>query len=433
MSPKKINRQLLARDNAPVLIAETGGMNAMIVDSTALAEQVCTDVLASAFDSAGQRCSALRILCLQEDVADGMLTMIKEAMDELKVANPKHLATDVGPVIDQEAKDNLNAHINELKQHAPYHEIKVANQGTFVAPILFELNDLSELKKEVFGPVLHVVRYKAADLPALIDEINSKGYALTHGIHSRIDGTVDFIASHIEAGNIYINRNIVGAVVGVQPFGGHGLSGTGPKAGGPFYLQRLGRINQWHLPNLQKPKGNEEALAVIAQVAAQSELDETAQDKLKQHFDSLKGNALNGASVVLDGPTGEHNSLHYHAPKSVWLYGGDLTAALMALGELALNGTHCMVVNESLLAMWAAHLSAYLSVVPTSVAQNNTLIVALSPLPTEQKQALGELDGAIRRVIDVNGRLDMAKLCLETSHSNNTTAAGGNASLMTSA
>ncbi|MCH4597280.1 aldehyde dehydrogenase family protein, partial [Achromobacter xylosoxidans] len=187
-----INKALSQRDDSPVLIAETGGQNAMIVDSTALPEQVCLDVLNSAFDSAGQRSSALRILCVQEDVADKMINIIKGAMDELVVGKPIQLTTDIGPVIDVEAQQNLLAHINKMKGVAKaYHEIKTAadvddNNSTFVRPILFELNNLNELQREVFGPVLHVVRYRASELDQLIDQINAKGYALTSGVHSRI-------------------------------------------------------------------------------------------------------------------------------------------------------------------------------------------------------------------------------------------------------
>ena len=188
-----INKALSKRDDNPVLIAETGGQNAMIVDSTALPEQVCLDVLNSAFDSAGQRCSALRILCVQEDVADKMVNIIKGAMDELVVGKPTQLTTDIGPVIDAEAQQNLLAHINRMKGIAKaYHEVKTAadvdsNNSTFVRPILFELNNLNELQREVFGPVLHVIRYRASELDQLIDQINAKGYALTSGVHSRIE------------------------------------------------------------------------------------------------------------------------------------------------------------------------------------------------------------------------------------------------------
>ena len=232
-----IDRTLAARADNPVLIAETGGLNAMIVDSTAQPEQVVTDVLASAFDSAGQRCSALRILCLQDDIADHVIEMLKGAMKDLRLGNPADLTTDIGPVIDAEAQSMLHAY---LKSHGVTPAPTPAG-GIFVAPALLEL-DLDHLPEaEMFGPVLHVVRWQSGALPDLIDKLNARGYGLTHGIHTRIDTTIETITSRIHAGNIYINRNIVGAVVGVQPFGGEGLSGTGPKAGGPLILHRLVR------------------------------------------------------------------------------------------------------------------------------------------------------------------------------------------------
>ena len=236
--------QRLGADGAPIpLIAETGGQNALIVDSSALAEQVVTDVLASAFDSAGQRCSALRVLCLQDDIADRTLTMLKAAMRELQVGPPDRLSCDVGPVISAEALAGLERHVEAMraKGHAVHAEPLSAEceHGYFLAPTLIEIGSPGDLTREVFGPVLHVLRYKREALNALIDEINASGYALTGGAHSRIDAMIDQVCSRLAAGNLYVNRNIIGAVVGVQPFGGHGLSGTGPKAGGPLYLKRL--------------------------------------------------------------------------------------------------------------------------------------------------------------------------------------------------
>ena len=224
------------------LIAETGGINAMIVDATALPEQVTDDVIASAFRSAGQRCSALRLLCLQEDIADRMLAMIAGAAAELKLGDPLDPATDVGPVIDAEAAKALQAHLATMRK-APWATIRYAakrpRSGTFVAPHVIELDAPSRLKREVFGPILHVVRWKARDLDALVEAIAATGYGLTLGIHSRIDATAERIADRLAVGNVYVNRNMIGAVVGTQPFGGSGLSGTGPKAGGPDYLPRF--------------------------------------------------------------------------------------------------------------------------------------------------------------------------------------------------
>lgn len=238
---RSINRTLAAKDGPIVpLIAETGGINAMIADATALPEQVADDVVTSAFRSAGQRCSALRLLFVQEDVADRMIEMIAGAARELTVGDPRDPATQVGPVIDAEAKTRLDAHIARMKSRARVHFAGEAPViGNFVAPHIFELKSADELTGEVFGPILHVVRYKAADFERVLQSIAASGYGLTLGIHSRIDDTVDATVDRLSVGNVYINRNMIGAVVGVQPFGGHGLSGTGPKAGGPHYLPRL--------------------------------------------------------------------------------------------------------------------------------------------------------------------------------------------------
>ncbi len=238
--------QALAAKRGPIvpLIAETGGINPMIVDATALPEQVIDDVIASAFRSAGQRCSALRLLCLQEDVAEPMLDMLTGAVRELKVGDPREPATHVGPVIDAEAKDKLESWIADMARAGRLRfrwdgERAWPAGGTYVAPALIELDRAAELKQEVFGPVLHVVRWRADEIEALLDEIAANGTALTLGIHSRIDGTVERIAARLPHGNVYVNRSMIGAVVGTQPFGGTELSGTGPKAGGPNYLRRF--------------------------------------------------------------------------------------------------------------------------------------------------------------------------------------------------
>jgi RHH-type proline utilization regulon transcriptional repressor/proline dehydrogenase/delta 1-pyrroline-5-carboxylate dehydrogenase len=237
---RAINRTLAAKDGPIVpLIAETGGINAMIVDATALPEQVADDVVTSAFRSAGQRCSALRLLFVQDDVADRMIEMIAGAARELQIGDPSDPSTHIGPVIDAEAKARLDAHIARMKREARVHFAGHAPEGNFVAPHIFELKDAGELSEEVFGPILHVVRYGADRLEDVLRSIERTGFGLTLGIHSRIDDTVEAIIARLETGNIYVNRNMIGAVVGVQPFGGHGLSGTGPKAGGPHYLVRF--------------------------------------------------------------------------------------------------------------------------------------------------------------------------------------------------
>jgi len=235
-----INRSLAAK-NGPIvpLIAETGGINAMIVDATALPEQVSDDVVTSAFRSAGQRCSALRLLCIQDDVADEMIRMIIGAARELKIGDPRDVSVHVGPVIDADAKQKLSAHVAKMKRDAHVLYAGEDLPGNLLAPHMFEIGNASSLREEVFGPVLHVVRYQEDELDELLSAIDDNGYGLTLGIHSRIEETVERIVARMPVGNVYINRNMIGAVVGVQPFGGRGLSGTGPKAGGPHYLPRF--------------------------------------------------------------------------------------------------------------------------------------------------------------------------------------------------
>jgi RHH-type proline utilization regulon transcriptional repressor/proline dehydrogenase/delta 1-pyrroline-5-carboxylate dehydrogenase len=238
---KIIQRALAAKDGPIVpLIAETGGINAMVVDSTALPEQVADAVVQSAFRSAGQRCSALRLLCVHESIAEGVIEMIRGAALELVTGDPAQWRADVGPVIDGEAYDGLQRHIRQLQAQArallPPGEF--APQTRLIAPQAFEVTAIADVRQEIFGPVLHIVRYRG-EVQAVIDEINALGYGLTLGIQTRIDSRSLALAARAQVGNVYINRNMIGAVVGVQPFGGEGLSGTGPKAGGPHYLYRF--------------------------------------------------------------------------------------------------------------------------------------------------------------------------------------------------
>ena len=261
---RAINRRLAER-TGPItpLIAETGGQNAMLVDSTALPEQVVDDVIASAFHSAGQRCSALRILCLQEEIADEVLRMLAGAMQTLAIGDPSDPATDVGPVIDAAAVKALEKHVatlnREARRIAACELPAECRHGTFFAPCAFEIDAVGQLREEVFGPVLHVVRYPRRNLGALIDDINRTGYGLTLGVHSRIDGFADDAFARTLAGNVYVNRNMIGAVVGVNPFGGRGLSGTGPKAGGPHYLLRFA-AERTRTDNVAAKGGNAELM-----------------------------------------------------------------------------------------------------------------------------------------------------------------------------
>jgi len=240
-----INRTLAAKDSVIVpFIAETGGQNAMIADSSALPEQIIDDVIVSAFRSAGQRCSALRVLYIQEDTADKVIEMLKGALAQQRLGDPMVLTSDIGPVIDAPSRAELEKHRVWLDQNGKFIaasplDKQMYKQGSFFAPCAYEIGNIRELEKEIFGPVLHVVRYKAQDLDRVIADINSSGYGLTFGLHTRITSVMRHVTGAVRAGNAYVNRSMIGAIVGVQPFGGQGLSGTGPKAGGPHYLPRF--------------------------------------------------------------------------------------------------------------------------------------------------------------------------------------------------
>jgi RHH-type proline utilization regulon transcriptional repressor/proline dehydrogenase/delta 1-pyrroline-5-carboxylate dehydrogenase len=440
-----INRTLAQRSVTEAreipLIAETGGQNAMIVDSSALIEQVVQDVLASAFDSAGQRCSALRVLFLQSEIADRALTMLHGAMHELHIGSPDRLATDVGPVIDEQARQALLDHIERLSQSAKScHQLPLGprhDQGTFVAPTVLEINSLAELQQEVFGPVLHVIRFRRDELPRLVDAINASGYGLTLGVHSRLDETADFISSHAHVGNIYVNRNIVGAVVGVQPFGGEGKSGTGPKAGGPLYLKRLQR----------NPVASESGL----DLAAHETSDVPALMQLRkwavQHDHSALAHlcatyakdSLFDKFIVLPGPTGERNTLCF-APRGVVLCAAcdrvtllnQLAAAFACGNRVALLSTTAPLIPGDL----PAEVRSRIRLVEWANIAQEEIHVALidaTPFFADLPVALATRDGAIVPVIrtDQNQQIPVWRLTAERALCVNTTAAGGNASLMT--
>ena len=387
---KLIEQRLALADNDPVLIAETGGQNVLVVDSSALPEQVVADVLSSAFDSAGQRCSALRILLLQEDVADHYYKMITEAIKELSLGDPRLLETDIGPVIDEEAKQNLENHKAAMRKVArAYAEIDTPTQGHFVAPSVYLLDNLDQVQREVFGPILHIVRYKKDNLLNVLKAVNEKGYALTGGCHTRIRKQMDMVERHLNCGNFYINRNIVGAVVGVQPFGGHGLSGTGPKAGGEFYLQRLTRT-----PRYYSQFGDE--------------------------------NTLGTTKPILESITGEHNSLAY-LPCEVAILNGDLPAAERAAEKLLAKGFSILVEPKHPLAAKAKPGIR----VDTKLGHCQKGIY-LTALDKANRQWLAENSKAIFKCYDWQNTQDLLPLYDEFSRSYNTTAAGGNTSLMSS-
>jgi RHH-type proline utilization regulon transcriptional repressor/proline dehydrogenase/delta 1-pyrroline-5-carboxylate dehydrogenase len=261
-----INRAVASKDGPIVpLIAETGGINAMIVDATALPEQVTDDVITSAFRSAGQRCSALRLLCVQDDIADKLIEMIAGAARELKLGDPSDPATHVGPVIDRDAKERLDAWISKMQSNVLFRWNEgraLPPRGLYIPPAIIQLDRASDLTEEVFGPLLHVVRWQATALDGLLEDIAGNGTGLTLGIHSRIETRADRVSARLSHGNVYVNRSMIGAVVGTQPFGGHGLSGTGPKAGGPNYLRRFA-TEQTVTTNTAAAGGNATLLAEL--------------------------------------------------------------------------------------------------------------------------------------------------------------------------
>jgi RHH-type proline utilization regulon transcriptional repressor/proline dehydrogenase/delta 1-pyrroline-5-carboxylate dehydrogenase len=415
------------------LIAETGGQNAMIVDSSALPEQVVQDAISSAFDSAGQRCSALRVLFLQQDIADKTIHMLKGAMQELTVGSPDRLVTDIGPVIDSEAQANLLAHINQLKATAvDYFSLDlpaaVITAGTFVPPTVLEIRSLAELTHEVFGPVLHVIRYQRSELPKLIEQINASGFGLTLGVHSRIDETIDFITANAHVGNIYVNRNIVGAVVGVQPFGGEGKSGTGPKAGGPLYLKRLQRNAVAASGHERQPTPALDALTVWANLHGQQ--------RLAALIEQYARTTMLDMVTTLPGPTGERNTLALLPRGAVLCVAGTTPTLLNQLAAVLATGNIALVTGPTV-SLLPADLPA---VVKDRIRSgpddlNGPFQVALveSQLVAGLHTRLAARDGALASLIDTNGEdgIPLWRLLAERALCVNTTAAGGNASLMT--
>ena len=302
-----LSKRSIIEQKEIAFIAETGGQNVLIADSSALIEQVVQDTVISAFDSAGQRCSALRILCLQSDIFEKTVEMLKGAVNLLTVGNPDTLSTDIGPVIDLEAKNKLQKHIDRFSNTSKniYQQVlsSQCSFGHFIAPTIIKINDLSDLTEEVFGPILHIISFERENLASLIEEVNNMGYGLTLGIHSRIDETINFISTHAKVGNIYVNRNMVGAVVGVQPFGGQGKSGTGPKAGGPLYLQKLQKSLQ--MPYLQQSISPTElpSIRLLTDWLITNQFESIA--NLSKQYSA---NKLLNYSINLNGPTGEINN-----------------------------------------------------------------------------------------------------------------------------
>ncbi|NVJ62443.1 MAG: bifunctional proline dehydrogenase/L-glutamate gamma-semialdehyde dehydrogenase PutA [Gammaproteobacteria bacterium] len=494
-----ISQILASRGGEQVpLIAETGGQNCMIVDSTALPEQVVDDIISSGFQSAGQRCSALRVLYLQEDIADTVIEMLIGAMKELTVGDPANLTTDVGPVIDTKALKSLTDHVEDMKDNAKllYQcEFEVdPEQGNFFAPRLYEIDSIDRLSREVFGPCVHVVRFKGKEINSVIDKVNSTGFGLTMGIHTRIEERANELARLSRAGNVYINRNMIGAIVGVQPFGGRGLSGTGPKAGGPNYLPRLlkekatpkevfhddvtsdsamdsdekaqneatelmnGAVNvqkQWRLTDL-----NDRISAVrqlLAKIATVDIVDELADD-----LNRTLANARSQLTFIerklkkpvqLPGPTGESNKLYYE-PRGILLCFADKDVtfdywALSIVSALATGNTVVSVVSDVFYEEALAFRDKFISTgAPENVLQVarlrhlDTLLMHehLAGVVVDSKThrsayiaaRLADRNGAILPVITAE-YLDnlVQRLLTEKTVSIDTTASGGNTTLMT--
>ena len=461
---QSLARRLGAQRQSVPLIAETGGQNAMIVDSSALAEQVVADAVASAFDSAGQRCSALRVLCVQRDGAERLIEMLKGAVGELRVGDPRRLAVDVGPVIDAEAQGTIERHIAAMraKGHAVSRPAAIdgeaTGRGSFVPPAVIEIDRIAELQREVFGPVLHVLRYERDELAPLLEQINATGYGLTFGVHTRIDETLAQAVHAARAGNIYANRNVVGAVVGVQPFGGEGLSGTGPKAGGPLYLLRLlaqrpanaarraidaaGSAGQPPLRGWTpgtadgEPRAARDALRAWARSRGDSRLAQTCE--------ALAGLAPEPGWRALAGPTGEAN-LYAALPREAVLClaedgaQGDadrLTqlAAVLAVGSRAVWPSaarplweqlpHAARERVSLAQDWRAEAVHFDAVLHHGAADE------LLELQHTLAQRPGPIIG-VTSLAPGATNVPLERLLIERSLSINTAAAGGNASLMT--
>lgn len=425
------------------LIAETGGQNAMIVDSSALAEQVVADVIASAFDSAGQRCSALRVLCLQEDVADRTLAMLKGALRELSIGRTDRLSVDIGPVIDQAAREGIEAHVERMRSlGCPVERLALpatASNGTFVAPTIVEIRALAELQREVFGPVLHVIRFRRTQLDRLIDEINASGYGLTFGLHTRLDETIAHVTGRVRAGNLYVNRNVIGAVVGVQPFGGRGLSGTGPKAGGPLYIGRL--VRKAPVPPQHSAAGTDPALR-----AFQSWLEDAGAVAVAAAAqDDAERSAL-GLSKELAGPVGETNLYALHPRGRILLVPETEEGLLRQIAAVLATGNQAVVDSGGSAPVVLARLPSAVAARVSATADwradgpyAGALVEGEGERVREISRRIAALDGPLVLVQAASAdelRRDSGAICLdwlleEVSTSINTAAAGGNASLMT--
>ncbi|MCJ2070409.1 trifunctional transcriptional regulator/proline dehydrogenase/L-glutamate gamma-semialdehyde dehydrogenase [Methylobacterium sp. J-030] len=440
---KEIQRRLaerLGRHGEPVpLIAETGGQNALVVDSSALAEQVVADVIASAFDSAGQRCSALRILCLQEEIADRILPMLKGAMRELAVGDPRRLSTDVGPVITAEAAAGIMQHVAAMRARGfSVEQLALrpeTDRGTFVPPTLIEVDRVGDVAREVFGPVLHVLRYRRTDLDALLSDVDATGYGLTFGLHSRIDQTIARALGRVRAGNRYVNRNIIGAVVGVQPFGGSGLSGTGPKAGGPLYLGRLVR----RAPDRALDGLATDGFPLPSYLAW---LTSGGHGAVADRLSRARVPAL--TEIALAGPVGERNLYALRPRGRVAALAETEAGLLVQIGTILACGNDAVAVgaerHRAVLQALPVDAAARVERVPDLDAAGDVRAIlfegdaaGLSVLSRAVAARPGPILSIQARTPEALARGDLyavAGLVEEVSTAINTAAAGGNASLM---
>ncbi len=407
---QRINRAMAgkAAPDAP-LTAETGGLNAMIVDSTALPEQAVRDIVASSFQSAGQRCSALRCLYVQKDIAEPFLKMLQGAMDELVVDDPWAFNCDVGPIISSAARDEIAAYVADARTEGRViHEISAPTQGSFQPPVVVKVNGLDDLEREVFGPVLHVATFEADEIDQVVETINGRGFGLTFGLHTRIDDRVQEITERLKVGNIYVNRNQIGAIVGSQPFGGEGLSGTGPKAGGPDYVARFsaGACNE-----VAMPKGHAADVNAVSKALKAAPTDSLAKR----------------SSESLPGPTGESNRLSVYARGTVLCLGptADVAAEQVRIAEWA--GCKAVAVAPG------AQIDGVLTPEDLRDLEGFALVAFDGPddVARQMRVALAARDGTILPLVS---RRDLAAMCrLERHICIDTTAAGGNASLLAAA
>ena len=450
-----INRAMAASlDPSAPLIAETGGLNAMIVDSTALPEQAVKDIVSSSFQSAGQRCSALRMLYVQEDIFDHLMEMLKGATDELSLGNPWDWSTDVGPVIDEAAKAGIDNHCDKMRAKGRLiKQLSTPKEGVFCAPTIIELNGIEELEEEIFGPVLHVAKFKASKLNDVIAAINAKGFGLTFGLHTRMDNRVQEVIDQIKVGNAYVNRNQIGAVVASQPFGGEGLSGTGPKAGGPNYVERF--YMPFKHEEAEAPEGDAAPVTEIQYAIHELRADKGKRNKWAEkeyRFAALKSayNLPVSFDIFLQrdmspqemsGPTGESNRLSF-APRGVVMVVGvtermtllQAVAALVAGNAVILVGKGAKAMAAKL-AESGAPVAGFEGVLAADAIAKFEGIDAIAYMADTEtlrtvRMALAKQDGALKPLIT---EANPFRFALERHVCVDTTAAGGNATLLAAA